>query len=242
MSLIITEFNAFGLTMTADTAVSQSGISPSNLRYVQVLNGFKKLHYIQSLNAGISMWGQAQIGGCPVDKWVSDFVGSRPNLTTMSSFADELANELGIVVGNTGGPLGFHIAGYGPLAGGGNEWQFYHVRNVDGPYGQYTTIPFAPDLQFNQRTLPNGFNTVRNGDFGAYAVMVNAVEQSIPRVRQISGLNISASSLGARLQWHTAWTRFISDITFASTGYRTIGAEVLSLAFDPSGRVVHQNL
>jgi hypothetical protein len=221
--------------MLADTALTvQQGPD------IRVSRGVKKLQRLPGLSAGISMWGQGTIGSLPVDEWVRDFVASKQPLESIDHLSNELFEELKTSCGGTCGLIGFHLAGF---EGMGNELKpvCHLVTNAGEERGKrhLIKIPFKHDVHDKYGPF-NGdfdFGIIRNGDFQKYATLIKAVEDhALPVVRQM-GLNLPYPSLMGRLQWQSAWIRFMSALTESATGYRTISDEVIGLTIDLTGKV-----
>ncbi len=129
MTLVLTELSSFGIAMAADSAVTNIQ-TQTGLRYVTP-NAARKLQTIPHLNAGISCWGLGTITDIPTDQWLSNFINSSTSLTTLQSFANELAKQLNAQVSSNGTPsLGFHLAAF-ENCNGIPMPSFFHIH--DGP-------------------------------------------------------------------------------------------------------------
>jgi hypothetical protein len=235
MSLIITEVSRHGVVMLADTALTVKH-GPT----IRISLGVKKLQQLPGLSAGISMWGQGTIGSQRVDEWIRDFVAAKRPLSSIDHLSNELWEELKIACGDTSDLIGFHIAGF-ERTGDKLKPVCHLVTNAgEGPGKNHLLkIPFKRDVhdKYGPYTDDLSFGIVRNGDFQKYATLIKAVEDhALPVVRKM-GINLPHPSIIGRLQWQSAWIRFVSALTESATGYKTIGDEVLALAFEPNGRV-----
>ena len=105
MTLVLTEISQLGVVMAADSAVTtESG---------RVWTGMQKLLPIYKINAGISLWGVAEIDDQDADIWLQNFIdNSIPDGITLWDMACLLASELNTAFG---GPIsermGIHIGG-----------------------------------------------------------------------------------------------------------------------------------
>jgi len=241
MTLIITELSTFGIAMVADSAVTYIEQLPSGKETHHVLNGARKLQFIPQLSAGISMWGRGSIptkhGEIFTYTWLGDFIEQHSDVHTIDDFANILANELQALLHDKKEPLGFHLAGYIEIDGIKMP-TFYHVRNVDGDFNKYEHHEFIPGQDFPPRELPrNKMYITRNGDYGPYAVLSQAVFQALPAIQGGIGLDIPHPSLQGRMSYHSAWVRFVSELYASSRLLKTIGGNIASLGIYPGGQI-----
>ena len=88
------------------------------------------------------------------------------------------------------------------------------------------------------RELGDEILITRNGDYSAYALLVETVENALPAIRTVKGLTIPHPSLQGRVAYLAAWVRFVSDL-YASSGVpRTIGGDVAALGITPDGQMM----
>lgn len=241
MTLIITELSKFGIAMVADSAVTLTQALPSGKERSRVLNGAQKLQIIPYLKAGVSVWGLGEIhaksGSVATDIWLGDFIERYSGASSISEFANCLVQELQIIIGDVQTPIGFHLAGFEDI----DQRKlptFHHVRNVDGTYRHYDFHQFIPGQDFPPRELADDEEPylTRNGDYGPYALMSEAIEYILPRIQAI-GLEIPAPSLRGRIAYHSAWVRFVSELYASSDLLKTIGGSVAGLGIYPDGRM-----
>jgi len=243
MTLVISELSEFGIAMVADSAVTVKERTPSGDIIHRVLNGAQKLQVIPPLSAGISMWGLGTIltpvGSVSTDVWIADFIQRHTDIQSVDEFANELARELHQVVGNAKKAMGFHLAGYVERHGRRLP-TLYHVRNVDGPYGRFRFHDFIPGHDYPPREIAEEKDrrSLRNGDFGPYAVLSDTVNKVLPHIRGSMKLGIPHPSLGGRLAYLAAWVKFISDLYASAGEMRTIGGSIASLGITPEGQVL----
>lgn len=243
MTLIITELSRFGIAMVADSAVKITETLPSGREASHVLNGAQKLQMVPYLKAGISVWGlggiPSQNGSVSTDIWLGDFIEQHFNIGSISEFADCLVQELQNIVGNAQLPVGFHLAGFVDVDDRKLP-TFYHIRNVDGTYAHYDFHEFVPGQDFPPRELAdNEAYITRNGDYGPYAALAEAVQNALPRIQAGIGLNIPHPSLYGRIAYHSAWVKFVSELYASSGLLKTIGGSVTALGIYPNGQVVY---
>lgn len=241
MTLIITELSSLGIAMVADTAVTFNEPTPSGDKIARVLTGAQKVQPIPFLGAGISMWGlgeiNTQFGPVSTDVWTADFTRRHTDAMSIHMFAEQLALELQEAVGDREEPLGFHLAGH-VHENGEHLATLYHVRNVDGPYGNFDFHEFVPGHDIPPQSLKqNDIHRTRNGDFGPYAVLADAVERALPRIEEIAELRIPYPSLQARVSYLVAWVKFVSDLYATSGALRTIGGGAAALSITPQGQI-----
>ena len=137
MTLIITELSRYGIAMVADSAITMNIILPETRTIGhRVYFGATKLRPIPRLRAGISFWGQGQIGDIDTDVWLLNFIHrNEDTCTNLEEFAFLLQDELRESVNEITNPeelrygnLGFHLAGYTDYEG--NLWpNFWHIHN-----------------------------------------------------------------------------------------------------------------
>lgn len=241
MTLIITEISEFGIAMVADSAVTQTIQFPYGITRQRTLNGARKLQIIPQLRAGISMWGLGTLeGNIPIDVWVREFIARRIYVTSLDDFADELAHELRQIAGDAKDPIGFHLAGY--VERDSKKLAVaYHTRNCDGDYHHYDLHEFIAGLQFSPAILnPGELYTIRNGDYGPFAILSALSPFFLDEIKRMTKLEIPSPTLWGRTNYLVSWVKFVSDL-YASAGRdRIIGGSVASLMIPPEGELVYQ--
>jgi hypothetical protein len=136
-------------------------------------------------------------------------------------------------------PLGFHLAGHVEVEGQRLP-TFYHVRNVEGTYLHYEHHAFVSGHDVHPRVFAdNEAYITRNGDYGPYAVLAEAVQKALPMIHANTGLGIPHPSLQGRIAYHAAWVRFVSDLYASSGLLRTIGGSIAALGIYPQDQVVY---
>ena len=221
MTLIITELKNDGIVMVADSAITSKITTPRNQEYTRIRTGAKKLQKIEYLQAGISMWGLGCIEGIPTDVWVEEFIEMNLRIKTIDTFVKTLTRRLNEVLGKIDEPLGFHIAGF-VEHDGIKKPTFYHTRNSDGPYQNYHYHEFVSGNDIPPTLFPKGRgHTTRNGDFGPYAGLVDKVNEVLPAISSIFGSPVPHPSIESRIDYHTAWVKFVSDLYACSKKERT---------------------
>jgi len=243
MTLIITELSKFGIVMVADSAVTFTETLPDGSQFPHVLNGAQKLQAIPYLGAGISVWGlgnmPTQNGNLSTDVWINDFIARHSQVATLSEFADCLTQELQESLGENEISVGFHLAGFVEME---NQKlpTFYHVRNVDGTFAHYEFHEFIVGQDFPPRELAeNELYITRNGDYGAYAVLANAIHNALPIIQNGIGINIPYPSLQGRIAYHSAWIKFVSELYASSGLLRTIGGSISALGIYSDGQIIY---
>jgi len=240
MTLIITELSEFGIAMVADSAITYREKTPTGDDIQRVLSGARKLQVIPYLNTAISMWGLGSIetpaGPVSTDVWIDHFIGQHADIRSIDDFANLLAQELQQAVGVVEEPIGFHLPGY-VEEDGAMLTTFYHVRNVDGTYGNFKYHDFIPGQDIPPQDFKGKIHRTRNGDFGPYAVLADAVEKVLPKVAAI-GLTIPYPSLHGRVRYLIAWLRFVSDLYTSSGKLPTIGGRIAALGITSEGQVL----
>lgn len=196
MTLVLTEISNLGIAMAADSAVTEEVATSSGPEY-RVLNGVNKLHVIDKLNAGVSIWGQGEIvvGGNKVytDIWLRDFIrNQRANYNSLSDFANLLQNEIRNYIAPINaalkplGTIGFHLVGYVDYNGNPTP-TFYHIHNGQSQALTSRGVQINPNIvNANHDLPPNLAQTLlaqgatyltRNGDFTIYAALFNNIGQ-----------------------------------------------------------------
>ncbi len=241
MTLIITELSHFGIAMAADSALTVEEEGASGLKFKRTLQGADKLLFIPHLQAGISWWGLGSLPGAATDihtdAWLADFIHAHTNIDSMDDFAETLAHALQQAVQDIRKPLGFHLAGYVDHSGQKLP-TFYHIRNVEGRWPKYDFLEqgFISAHEIPPTELgPGQVRGRRNGDYGVYAILSQAVEKELPAIKSWTGLTVPHQSLDGRLSYIVAWVKFVSDLYGSAMSLRTIGGPVHSLAITPEG-------
>lgn len=184
ITLIITELSEYGIAMAADTAVTLFFSPTGKRRYAKVYRGAVKLVPVPKLNAGVSYWGLAQVGGVHTDDWLKNlFRRNRGQYASLKDLATLLQAELRKVVHSINlskypyGTIGMHLAGFVDTPNGSLP-AFYHIHN--GPSQMFPSVnPRVINANFDRppQKYPHGmFYRTRNGDFRLYAVVFQALE------------------------------------------------------------------
>lgn len=246
MTLILTELSPFGITMAADSAVTHTQIQ-TGLSYATP-NAAKKLQVIPYLNAGISCWGAGTIAGISTDQWLAEFINSSTSLTTLQSFANELARQLNTLfpTNNSGSSrLGFHLAGFENYNGTSTP-SFYHVHDGESTVlkrrgttvnpQQFNANHDIPPPIFQQiiRTSSPPYVT-RNGDYQLYAKIFRLLEQFFEQLQPL-GIQIPHSqNLVDRAEYLVFQIRTVSELYRLSNLVPGIGGGIHYLTINPTG-------
>jgi hypothetical protein len=237
MTLIITDLSAVGIVMIADTAMTR-------LATGEPVNDGRKLQRVPYLNAGLSMWGRGNLptlGNIRTDQWTARFIADNGDATSLGEFAQRLASQLRQLlpdpVRSENDWLGFHLAGY--VRGEPKRPCLHHIRNIDIPDGVVRPYEFSAEPEKDVlETVPRGEHREwRNGDFGPYAVITDALNDCFKQLAQTYGIDFSRMSLAQTVTYHSAWIRFMSDMYAAAGRERTIGDTVLTLAISSDGTI-----
>lgn len=252
MTLILTELSHFGIAMAADSAVTIRTSRPNGTIVYKVLTGVRKLQVIDSLNAGISVWGMGQIDNMDTDLWLQDFINDqRHNYGTLHEFAILLQNELRRLVqpivteANPLGSVGFHLAGFVDYT---NEPTptFYHIHNGESQVLRARGIEVNPAIVNANHDLPPEIVSqllssgraaiMRNGDIQIFAPFIQHLGEFFGRLSE-RGLTIPHSrNLMERAEWLKFEIRTMSEIyRFSNLHLPTIGGKIDTLLLTPEG-------
>ena len=266
MTLILTWLFPFGIVMGADSALTYTDsyvTDSSGRRRPRILTGVRKVFEIPKIHAGISFWGEADIGKQTTDEWLSNFIISQENrYESIADFAallqDELRNLMRPITDPEGsynyryGTRGFHLAGFTECKGKSIP-TFYHIHN-----GQSEVYPninpkilnanqdFPPDRVlelFSRNIAPY----VRNGDFHIYSLLFHGLDalfrQESERIRQIYGEfqfpdpSKFATPLEAYTEYIRFWIRLVRDIYALSNLPEIIDGEISVLSITSNGDI-----
>jgi hypothetical protein len=246
LTLILTELSRLGIAMATDSAVTIS--DPSTGAVWAVPSAANKLYLVPQLNAGVSCWGLGAIAGIRTDEWISTFINSHSTESTLTAFAQALAEQLNRTVGpNADGKprAGFHVAGYLD-DGKGRAPSLYHVH--DGPSDVLRGIGLVVDPhRFNanqdvppertRRAIDRGEGVlVRNGDYQFYAQLFEHLEEFFRRVRQQLGIFIPRpGDLRDRIEYLVFQIRTVSELYRQSNLVPGIGGAIPFLGITPDG-------
>jgi hypothetical protein len=250
MTLVLTELSSigmgsFGIAMTADSAVTHTQ-TQTGLSYV-VPNAARKLQIIPHLNAGISCWGIGTINDIPTDQWLSNFINSSTALTTLQSFANELARQLNEQVpSNASGTnrQGFHLAAFENYNGIPMP-SFFHIH--DGPSTvleergisvnpcQFNANHDMPPEIFQQNFSHGGFYTTRNGDYQLYANIFGLLKNFFRQLGPLGILIPSSQNLLDRAEYLVFQIRTMSEIYRLSNLVPGIGGGIYYLTINQNG-------
>jgi hypothetical protein len=258
MTLILTEISDFGIAMAADSAVTIPVINAHGDHQLRVLTGVKKLQVIEKLNAGISIWGLAELTiehGQKIDTdiWLRDFIQSeRPNYNSLSEFAILLQNRIRNYVNPIDpiqrplGNIGFHLAGFVEHEGH-QAPTFYHIHNgvskaleARGTHIDPTIVNANHDLPPNiaqERLAQNQIYLTRNGDFSIYAALFNHIVQFLASLSEYGGITIPQSrNLSERAEWLRFQIRTMSELyRLSNLRLPTIGGKIDTLLITSDG-------
>ncbi len=257
MTLILTEVSNFGIAMAADSAVTIPVINAHGDRQYRVLMGVNKLQVIEKLNAGIAIWGLAELTiehdqKIDIDVWLRDFIQSeRTNYNSLSDFATLLQNRIRNYVDPIDavqrplGNIGFHLAGFVEYEGHQTP-TFYHIHNgrsqaleARGTHIDPTIINANHDLPPNltQQVFAQGqAYLTRNGDFTIYAALFNHIGQFLQGLSQYGGLTIPQSrNLKERAEWLRFQIKTMSELyRLSNLHLPTIGGKIDTLLITPN--------
>jgi len=261
MTLILTWLFHEGIIMGADSAVTQTIPSPSGTGERRVLTGYRKVHKIPKINAGISCWGKGNVGEYRTDIWLPDYITSRESeYDSIHSFALLLQDELRDLIPEITAPedtieyrygnRGFHLAGYTEY-GGNQVPTFYHIHN-----GQSEIYPeINPRIINANHDLPpqevldifskNMAPHVRNGDFMFYAIIFNTLsalfDQFYKKIRigdtpfVFPNIPKFEEPLEGYSEFVRFWIRLVRDVYALSNVPEIIGGNISILSITPDG-------
>jgi len=264
MTLILTWLFPFGICMGSDSAVSYNSYvtEPSGRKRMRILTGGTKTLWIPKIKAGISYWGEGNMGSATTDVWLSDFIFShRDQYSNISDFATLLQDELRKLVPEIAEPKGsmeyrygkrgFHLAGFTEHAGKPIP-TLYHIHN-----GQSETNPeINPRIINANYDLPpekvlahfskSEFPYLRNGDFFLYATLFDnlhtAFEEFGGLLEKITGspfvfpdLSKFSDQLDGCSEFSRFWIRLVRDVYALSNLPESIGGDILILSISPTG-------
>lgn len=264
MTLVLTEISQFGIAMAADTAVTIQMPLPDGKNLIRVLTGVTKLQPIEKLQAGVSVWGQGQIGGIDSDVWLDRFIRTKQNeCDSIDTFALLLRDQLRKIIPamnpeeTHSGTIGFHLAGFAE-ADGKKVPSFYHIHNGRSTALERRGISIDPSLINANHDLPPSEVTAflekglayatSNGDYRTYREMFGILENFLNdlanRTRGRVLIPIS-SCLNDRSEWLRFKIETMANI-YRMSGVRfqgsdeyarlpTIGGAITTLTISTSG-------
>lgn len=264
MTLVLTWLFPFGICMGADSAISyKSYITESSGRKRRrILTGGMKTLQIPKIKAGISFWGEGNIGDDTTDVWLSDFIFSRRNqYTTIHDFATLLQNELRELIPEITEPegsleyrygkRGFHLAGFIEHKGKPVP-TFYHIHN-----GQSETTPnINPRIINANYDLPpervlkhfskSEYPYVRNGEFFLYMILFDNLRIAFKQFENLlkgvyekpfifPDTTKFSDPLDAYSEFVRFWIRLVRDVYALSNLPEIIGGDISVLSISPTG-------
>ena len=246
MTLVLTELNALGIAMAADSTVTFTN-PQTHLSFAKP-NLAKKLQIIPYLNAGISCWGIGEIAGTPTDRWIENFIASHKAITSLEDFVGQLADTLNAQVPqNTTGEdrLGFHVAGYENYNGEAIP-SFYHVHDGRSFALEQRGIAINPNqVNANHDVPPQIFQQsqargllpwmIRNGDYRLYAQIFCLLENLFNNLMPL-GIQIpNSQTLDDRAEYLVFQIRTVSEIYRLSNLVPGIGGRIYFLTISSEG-------
>lgn len=207
----------------------------------------RKLHKVESLNAGVSCWGTGSIGGTPTDQWLEEFIAENSGLSGLNSFAEELASSLRSALGRAPGDtarLGFHVAGFEQYEGKPVP-SFYHVhdglsttlmeRGARVDPTRFNANHDMPPAEFLRRAAHGGGWITRNGDYQLYGHIFGLLESLFRELREI-GIHIPHSQdLRDRAEYLVFQIRTVAELYRMSNLLPGIGGSIRFLTISPTG-------
>ena len=263
MTLILTWLFPDGICMGADSAISyNSSITlPSGRTKKRILTGGIKVLQIPKIKAGISFWGDGNIGSDTTDVWLSDFIyTNKSKYGNIHDFATLLETELRKLVPKLTDPKGsyhyrygrrgFHLAGFVD-DGGKPVPTFYHIHNGESettsgidPTKINANYDFPPSVvlnYFSNKIYPH----IRNGEFMLYGEMFDNLQKAFARFMaylKANGITLVfpepskfSNSLEAHSEFVRFWIRLTRDVFALSNLPEIIGGEISVLTISPSG-------
>lgn len=264
MTLVLTWLFPFGICIGADSAISYKSYitEPSGRKERRILTGGIKILQIPKIKAGVSYWGEGNIGCDTTDVWISNFIYSRRNeYDNIHAFATLLQNELRELVPELTEPegspefrygkRGFHLAGFVEHKGIPTP-TFYHIHNGQSE----TTSNINPriinanhDLPpefvvklFSERIYPN----VSNGAFYFYRrlfeTLYSLFGELYEKMREKGELfrfpdkDKFVNSLEAYSEFVRFWIRLVRDVYALSNLPEIIGGNISVLSISPDGK------
>lgn len=250
--------------MGADSAISYNSsiTEPSGRKKKRILTGGIKILQIPKIKAGISYWGEGNIGSDTTDVWLSDFIFTNESkYGNIHDFATLLQTELRKKVPKLTDPKGsyeyrygrrgFHLAGFVEYKGK-NVPTFYHIHN-----GESETISGIDPTKINaNHDLPpqlvqklfsqNVYPHVRNGEFMLYGAMFDSLQKAFGQFKTYLKANHGISlvfpepskfsnSLEAHSEFVRFWIRLTRDVFALSNLPEIIGGDISVLSISPTG-------
>ncbi len=254
MTLLLTWHFPWAIVMGADSAIT----SRNDGEITDIEIGFRKVYEIPTINAGLSCWGNAQVGDVSLDEWMPEFLDTNEdNYKTIDDFAlilrDEIRRytlQITAIEGSLEyrfGNRGFHLAGFTDYQGRRTP-SFYHIHN--GQSERFSNIDprlvnanhdYSPDFilnQFNQGVVPH----TRNGAFQRYAQLFDTIINAIMRMR-INGQPIrfpdfrdETQNVEVSTRFVEFWLRFVREFYALSNLEDIIGGPISLLTIQPNGQ------
>jgi len=255
MTLILTEITQLGVAMAADSAVTRTISLSGDRSITRVLTGVQKLHYIPKINAGISCWGQGNIGPLPMDIWLQDFILGRINeYNSLEDFARLLEQELRTVIPPLNEPtdrdllygtVGFHLAGISRY-NDQNYPDFWHIHNGRSQRLEERGEGINPLLINANHDIPpnimaslpeNALQLTRNGDIQIYANLFDLLQGFFETVHTNIGVRFGLTQplLSERCEWLKFQIEFISNLYKFSNLIPSIGGQIAILWIEKNG-------
>lgn len=222
MTLVVSWVASVGIVMAGDSATTYSGGRRPIVRFDAM-----KVLPIARMRAGISTWGEGQIGDLPVDvwleRWFEDRVVAGDTIETVSQrLVDCLNYELRLDTPNpviADRPLGLHVSGWLPTEAGVVPvlWHIHRGHAGEAPrelrlHRDYPESGFAnPDypwdnydeyLQYLSASSSNCI-ALRNGTYRPFAAYQERLFRLLSDLNQVFGLGMPEFPT---LEW---WGEFI---------------------------------
>lgn len=255
MTLILTEITQLGIAMAADSAVTSTVPLAENRSITRVLTGVQKLQRIPRINAGISCWGQGNIGSLPTDVWLNDFIRSQESqYNSLEEFAQllerKLRREIPPLLDPSDielrlGTAGFHLAGISEY-NGRNYPDFWHIHNGRSERLEERDIEINPYIINANHDIPpevmaslpqNALQLTRNGDIQIYAQIFDVLNLFFRNVEENFGvaLGLTRPILSDRCNWLKFQIEFISNLYNYSNVLPSIGGNISILWISTDG-------
>lgn len=265
MTLVLSELSVFGVAMAADAAITTEFFGHLPLLSGRqtppvVRTGARKLVAVPQAGAAISVWGFGAIGTpsdptpqIPIDLYLLDFAAEVPAGARLADIGESLARKtnLRIRIGQDRG--GFHVGGF--ISEGPHTVPAVYTVHT-GPEDASPQLPLALyrdfpdprnlDISTWATDLRTHFYYVRNGDFGAYALLAESLFDLTQRLAQeqhfvVPSPDRFADPLEGRGRFLRLQLQTICEFYRLSNRLETIAGPVSWITIGPEG-IRHMDL
>lgn len=243
MTLVVSDLSKHGIAMVGDSAVTFMG--PPKRAYPKA----SKIHYCESANAGIALWGNAYFAGIQLDQWIGEFQGRfREDAIGFEEFAELLAEDALRLSSQDDRQwedkaFGIHVAGY--INGIPRLWHIHCGHRHETPHEPRLYRDFPEDKGWTERQFEALLNCdrprvpihLRNGYTPYYGLLFENMYRYSQQLYHYMGVKLPQESLMGSIEFHKSLIKFVAGALVAAGEHPGVNDELSYIGFYKDGVV-----